>query len=107
MSTSGLLPADDHELQNVLISFQYPDGYLEAEAEKRALKEKNSKGPKGPKSKKRALPESNDSTDEEASPLAKKQKSDKAKSGVSSDARKRKGRSKWNLRYVKMSQIPS
>ncbi|XP_049885091.1 E3 ubiquitin-protein ligase UHRF1-like [Pectinophora gossypiella] len=52
----------------------YPDGYLEAEAEKKALKEKKGKNPKG--GKKRALRESNQSTesDGEASPPGKKLK---------------------------------
>ncbi|XP_041987386.1 E3 ubiquitin-protein ligase UHRF1-like [Aricia agestis] len=49
----------------------YPDGYLEAEAEKKALKEKNSKG-------KRTLREKNTSQDDiEHSPPAKKQKRNK------------------------------
>uniref|UniRef100_A0A2H1V1V5 SFRICE_013827 n=1 Tax=Spodoptera frugiperda TaxID=7108 RepID=A0A2H1V1V5_SPOFR len=59
----------------------YPDGYLEAEAEKKALKEKNSKGGKGAKkgSKKRALRESNQTTESEsdASPPVKKRKTTK------------------------------
>lgn len=55
---------------------QYPDGYLEAEAEKKALKEKNSKATKG--GKKRALRESNVSEwDGDASPPGKKRKTAK------------------------------
>ncbi|XP_075990910.1 E3 ubiquitin-protein ligase UHRF1-like [Anticarsia gemmatalis] len=52
----------------------YPDGYLEAEAEKKALKEKNkTKGSK--KAKKRALRESNQTSSEgETSPPVKKRK---------------------------------
>ncbi|KAJ8737282.1 hypothetical protein PYW07_000553 [Mythimna separata] len=58
----------------------YPDGYLEAEAEKKALKEKTSKGGKGASnkgkgSKKRALRESNQTTSEsDTSPPVKKRK---------------------------------
>lgn len=55
---------------------QYPDGYLEAEAEKKALKEKNSKATKG--GKKRTLRESNASESEgDASPPGKKRKTAK------------------------------
>ncbi|XP_047544031.1 E3 ubiquitin-protein ligase UHRF1-like [Vanessa atalanta] len=55
----------------------YPDGYLEAEAEKKALKEKGNKG-KG--NKKRALRESNRSSSEsEASPPLKKRKTQESK----------------------------
>lgn len=57
---------------------QYPDGYLEAEAEKKALKEKNKgKGANKTKgNKKRALRESNQSTESESdlSPPVKKRK---------------------------------
>ena len=66
-----------------LILLQYPDGYLEAEAEKKALKEKNSKSGKGASkgkgSKKRALRESNQTTESEseASPPVKKRKTSK------------------------------
>lgn len=53
---------------------QYPDGYLEAEAEKKALKEKGMKKTKG-KNKKRALRESNHTTEsEDDSPPVKKRK---------------------------------
>ncbi|KAH9643541.1 hypothetical protein HF086_016748 [Spodoptera exigua] len=59
----------------------YPDGYLEAEAEKKALKEKNSKSGKGAKkgNKKRALRESNQTTESEsdASPPVKRRKTTK------------------------------
>ncbi|CAH0703679.1 unnamed protein product [Spodoptera exigua] len=59
----------------------YPDGYLEAEAEKKALKEKNSKIGKGAKkgNKKRALRESNQTTESEsdASPPVKRRKTTK------------------------------
>ncbi|XP_026331879.1 E3 ubiquitin-protein ligase UHRF1-like [Hyposmocoma kahamanoa] len=57
-------------------SLVYPDGYLEAEAEKQALKEKNSKAAKG--GKKRALRESNVSeSNGNASPPGKKRKTAK------------------------------
>ncbi|CAH1647903.1 unnamed protein product [Spodoptera littoralis] len=64
----------------------YPDGYLEAEAEKKALKEKNSKVGKGAKkgSKKRALKESNDTTTEsggDTSPPVTRRKKTGAKIG--------------------------
>ncbi|KAG6459380.1 hypothetical protein O3G_MSEX011347 [Manduca sexta] len=57
----------------------YPDGYLEAEAQKKALKEKNSKNSKSKNTKKRALRESNQSTDteNETSPPVKKRKTSK------------------------------
>ncbi|XP_053623803.1 E3 ubiquitin-protein ligase UHRF1-like [Plodia interpunctella] len=55
----------------------YPDGYLEAEAEKKALKEKSNKNAKV---KKRALRESNRSeSDGEVSPPSKKQKTEEKK----------------------------
>ncbi|XP_013184973.1 E3 ubiquitin-protein ligase UHRF1 [Amyelois transitella] len=61
-------------------SIIYPDGYLEAEAEKKALKEKSNKNTKV--SKKRALRESNRSeSEDEVSPPSKKQKTDVKKKG--------------------------
>lgn len=59
--------------------FQYPDGYLEAEAEKQALKAKNAKGQKKTKGakggKKRALRDiSTSSEDDDAAPPGKRRK---------------------------------
>ncbi|XP_011568402.3 E3 ubiquitin-protein ligase UHRF1 [Plutella xylostella] len=76
----------------------YPDGYLEAEAEKKALKEKGSKAKaKGKGGKKRALRESNHSSDseeeksaEEASPPTKKRK----KADQATPEQKKRGKAK-------------
>lgn len=65
----------------------YPDGYLEAEAEKKALKQKQNTKSKGKVTKKRALRESNQSAESECdiSPPAKKRKT--------ASENKRKGKS--------------
>ncbi|CAH2985650.1 unnamed protein product [Chilo suppressalis] len=81
----------------------YPDGYLEAEAEKKALKEKKEKKEKtGKKNKKRALRESNQTESEnEASPPSKKRKTE--------EQPKKKGRPPKNksLQESPKAKIPS
>lgn len=72
----------------MLFVHQYPDGYLEAEAQKKALKEKNSKAAN--RGKKRAIRKSNASSSEgDASPPGKKQKTTKKDTSDSTKKGKR------------------